>query len=117
MEDIVALGIKSIVLFGIPSKKDGFGNSAFDKDGITQQAIKTIKDTFGEKLVVITDVCLCQYTSHGHCGIIKNNKVDNDRTLDTLAKIALSHATLGADMVAPSADDGWPGENIERHSR
>jgi porphobilinogen synthase len=103
VEDIVALGIKAIILFGIPSKKDGFGNSAFDKDGIAQQAIKTIKDTFGEKLVVITDVCLCQYTSHGHCGIIKNNKVDNDRTLDTLAKIALSHATLGADMVAPSA--------------
>ena len=103
VEDIVALGIKAIILFGIPSKKDGFGNNAFDKDGITQQAIKTIKDTFGEKLVVITDVCLCQYTSHGHCGIFKNNKIDNDRTLDTLAKIALSHATLGADMVAPSA--------------
>jgi porphobilinogen synthase len=103
VEDIASLGVKAIILFGIPSKKDGFGSNAFDKNGIAQQAIKIIKDTFGERLVVITDVCLCQYTSHGHCGIIKNNRVDNDKTLDTLAKTALSHATLGADIVAPSA--------------
>jgi porphobilinogen synthase len=103
VEDIASLGVKAIILFGIPSKKDSFGSNAFDKNGIAQQAIKIIKDTFGERLVVITDVCLCQYTSHGHCGIIKNNRVDNDKTLDTLAKTALSHATLGADIVAPSA--------------
>ncbi len=103
VQEIVSLGIKAVILFGIPSKKDDFGNNSFDPNGIVQQAIKIIKDTFGDKLVVITDVCLCQYTSHSHCGIIKYNRIDNDLTLNTLAKISLSHAISGADMVAPSA--------------
>ena len=117
VEDIVALGIKAIILFGIPSKKDGFGNNAFDKDGIAQQAIKTIKDTFGEKLVVITDVCLCQYTSHGHCGIIKNNKVDNDRDFRHTCKNCFKSCDIGRRHCSTISYDGWPGENIERHSR
>jgi porphobilinogen synthase len=103
VEEIISLGIKAIILFGIPLKKDDFGNNSFVKNGIVQQAIKIIKDTFGDKLVIITDVCLCQYTSHSHCGIIKDNRIDNDYTLNTLAKIALSHAMSGADIVAPSA--------------
>ncbi len=103
IEEIVSLGVRSIVLFGIPSKKNDTGDISFDNNGIVQKATKMIKDAFGDKLVVITDVCLCQYTSHSHCGIIKNNKVDNDHTLSTLSKIALSHAIAGADIVAPSA--------------
>ncbi len=103
VEEIVSLGVRAIILFGIPSRKDNFGNKSFEKNGIVQQAIKIIKDTFGDELVVITDVCLCQYTSHSHCGIIKDNRIDNDRTLNILAKIALSHVKLGADIVAPSA--------------
>ncbi len=104
LEDIkeaVDLGIKAILLFGIPDKKDEVGSSAYTKNGIIQKAIKAIKDRFPE-LVVITDVCLCEYTSHGHCGIIKNGEVDNDSTLEQLAKIAVSHAKAGADIVAPS---------------
>jgi porphobilinogen synthase len=103
VKEIVSLGVKAIILFGIPSKKDDYGNNSFDKNGIVQQAIKIIKDTFGDDLVVITDVCLCQYTSHSHCGIIEGNRINNDHTLNVLAKIALSHAKSGADMVAPSA--------------
>ena len=103
VKEIVSLGIKAIILFGIPSKKDDFGNISFDQNGIVQQAIKTIKSTFGDKLAIISDVCLCQYTSHGHCGIIKDSKIDNDRTLSILSKTALSHAKSGVDMVAPSA--------------
>jgi porphobilinogen synthase len=103
VKEIITLGIKAIILFGIPLKKDNFGSSSFDQKGIVQQAIKIIKDTFGGKLAVISDVCLCQYTSHGHCGIIKDKRIDNDRTLSILAKTALSHAKSGADMVAPSA--------------
>ena len=104
VKEIVSLGVKAIILFGIPSKKDDNGNNSFDKNGIVQQAIKIIKDTFGDELVVITDVCLCQYTSHSHCGIIDgNSRINNDHTLNVLAKIALSHAKSGADMVAPSA--------------
>ncbi len=103
IEEIASLGIKAIILFGIPSRKDDSGDSSFDNNGIVQKATKITKDTFGDKLAVITDVCLCQYTSHSHCGIIKNNRIDNDHTLHTLSKIALSHAMAGADMVAPSA--------------
>jgi porphobilinogen synthase len=103
VEEIAALGVKAIILFGIPSEKDNSGNGAYDNNGIVQKATKAIKDAFGDKMAIITDVCLCQYTSHSHCGIIKNNKIDNDHTLGILSKIALSHATAGADMVAPSA--------------
>jgi len=95
------LGIKAVILFGIPDKKDEVGTSAYIKDGIIQRAVAKIKEKFPD-LVVITDVCLCEYTSHGHCGIIKNGEVDNDATLEQLAKVAVSHARAGADIVAPS---------------
>ncbi|GMT48399.1 MAG: delta-aminolevulinic acid dehydratase [bacterium] len=96
-----SLGIPGIILFGIPEHKDETGSSAFDPDGVVQAAIKTIKDAVPE-LLVITDVCMCEYTSHGHCGIIKGGEVLNDPTLELLQKEALSHARAGADMVAPS---------------
>lgn len=95
------LGIKAVLLFGIPFKKDEVGSSAFVKDGIIQKAVRRLKEKFPE-LVVITDVCLCEYTSHGHCGIVKNGEVDNDLTLEQLAKVAVSHAKAGVDIVAPS---------------
>ncbi|MFW6270666.1 MAG: porphobilinogen synthase [Bacillota bacterium] len=101
---LVETGIRSVILFGVPAaeaEKDEKGSKAWADDGIVQKAIKMIKDKFPQ-LLVITDVCLCQYTSHGHCGIIKNGKIDNDATLPYLSKIALSHAEAGADMVAPS---------------
>ena len=101
IKDIYKLGIPAIILFGIPEKKDELGTEAYAKDGIIQRAIKAIKDSVPE-IIVITDVCLCEYTSHGHCGVIKNNEVDNDATLELLAKEAVSHAEAGADMVAPS---------------
>ena len=98
--EVESLGIKSVILFGIPDHKDEEGSGAYGSDGIVQKAIKAIKD-FTE-LYVITDVCMCEYTNHGHCGRIINNDVDNDSTLDMLAREALSHAEAGADMVAPS---------------
>ena len=101
IEEIMNLGIKAVILFGIPDKKDEVGTSAYIKDGIIQRAIRKIKKEF-PRLVVITDVCMCEYTSHGHCGIIRNGEVDNDLTLEQLAKIAVSHAKAGADIVAPS---------------
>jgi len=101
VKDIYKLGIPAIILFGIPEKKDELGTEAYAKDGIIQRAIKAIKDSVPE-IIVITDVCLCEYTSHGHCGVIKNNEVDNDATLELLAKEAVSHAEAGVDMVAPS---------------
>ena len=96
------MGIPAILLFGIPEKKDESASGAFMKDGVIQQAVKRIKDRVSE-IVVITDVCLCEYTSHGHCGMIEKGDVDNDTTLEVLAETALSHAKAGADMVAPSA--------------
>ena len=95
------LGIPAIMLFGIPDKKDPLGTSAYAKNGIVQKATSALKNKIPD-LIVITDVCLCQYTDHGHCGIIKNNIIDNDASLDLLALTALSHAKAGADMVAPS---------------
>ncbi len=100
-KEIAALDIPGVILFGIPEHKDETGSSAFDADGPVQSAIKAIKDATPD-LLVMTDVCMCEYTSHGHCGIIKNNDVDNDSTLELLAKEALSHAEAGADLVAPS---------------
>ncbi len=99
--EIYRLGVPSIILFGIPEHKDEKGSSAYDEHGVVQKAIKAIKNAVPE-LYVITDVCMCEYTSHGHCGIIKNGDVDNDLTLEILAKEALSHVRAGADMVAPS---------------
>lgn len=95
------LGIPGIILFGIPEKKDPLGTGAYAEKGIVQNAVKAVKDKVPE-LLVITDVCLCQYTDHGHCGIVKDDVIDNDATLDLIAKTALSHAKSGADMVAPS---------------
>ena len=101
LESCVIAGIKSILLFGIPNIKDDMATSAYDDDGIVQRAVRSIKAKFPD-LFVITDVCLCEYMSHGHCGIVKDGDVDNDPTLELLAKTALSHARAGANMVAPS---------------
>ena len=96
------LGIPAVLLFGIPEKKDEVASGAFMKDGIVQQAVRRIKDKVPD-VIVITDVCLCEYTSHGHCGMIEKGEVDNDASLEVIAETALSHAKSGADMVAPSA--------------
>jgi porphobilinogen synthase len=95
------LGIPAVILFGIPDKKDATGSYGIISDGVVQRAIRAIKKKAPE-LVVITDVCLCEYTSHGHCGLLKGNEVDNDSTLVRLSQMAVSHARAGADMVAPS---------------
>jgi len=100
--DIAELDISGVLLFGIPSKKDKLGSEAYNEHGIIQQAIQVIKQT-NQKLIVVTDVCLCEYTDHGHCGITKGSEIKNDATLKILAKVALSHANAGADIVAPSA--------------
>ncbi len=94
-------GIPAVILFGIPKKKDPLATRAYAKDGIVQKAIKEIKNKLPD-LMVITDVCLCQYTDHGHCGVVEKGIIDNDATLDLLARAAISHAEAGADMVAPS---------------
>ncbi|HYJ14233.1 MAG TPA: porphobilinogen synthase, partial [Candidatus Limnocylindria bacterium] len=96
-----SLGIPAVILFGLPEHKDALGSEAYGDDGVVQQAIREIKSKLPE-LLVITDVCLCEYTDHGHCGVIKNGDVDNDSTLELLAKESLSHARAGADIVAPS---------------
>ena len=96
-------GVKSVILFGIPAKKDETGTSAFAKDGVIQKATRSLKKQFGGDLVVVADVCLCEYMSHGHCGIIKEGEVLNDETLDVLGKVAVSQAEAGVDIVAPSA--------------
>ena len=100
-EEVMGLGIPSVLLFGIPEHKDEVGSEAYSDEGIVQHAIKAIKNRTPE-LIVITDVCLCEYTSHGHCGPIKGDTVDNDATLDIIAKVAVNHARAGADIVAPS---------------
>jgi porphobilinogen synthase len=100
-QDVSALGIPAVILFGIPERKDAVASEACADDGVVQQAIRAIKDRLPE-LLVITDVCLCEYTDHGHCGVIKNGDVDNDSTLELLAKESVSHARAGADIVAPS---------------
>lgn len=99
--EIESLGIPAVILFGLPENKDESGSGAWAKDGIVQAAISAIKSETKD-LVVITDVCLCEYTSHGHCGLLKNEDVDNDLTLELLAKTAVSHVQAGADIVAPS---------------
>ncbi len=100
-EELWSLGIPSVILFGLPDKKDEKGSSSWADDGIVQRAVSAIKDQLPD-MVVMTDVCLCEYTDHGHCGLIKNGEVDNDATLELLARQALSHARAGADIVAPS---------------
>jgi porphobilinogen synthase len=100
-EELWSLGVPSVILFGLPDEKDEKGSSSWADDGIVQRAVSAIKDRLPD-MVVMTDVCLCEYTDHGHCGLIKNGEVDNDATLELLARQALSHAKAGADIVAPS---------------
>ena len=95
------LGLPAVIVFGLPDKKDPLGTKAYAKDGIVQKAVRAVKDKCPD-MMVITDVCLCQYTDHGHCGIVDKGVIDNDGSLDLLARTALSHAQAGADMVAPS---------------
>lgn len=102
LESLKKAGVDSIILFGIPDKKDEVGSGAYAEDGIIQRALREIRKQFGTELYLITDVCMCEYTSHGHCGVLRGHEVDNDPTLRLLAKTALSHAEAGADMVAPS---------------
>jgi len=99
--EIAAAGVGALLLFGVPAAKDDAGSGAYDPEGIVQMAVRALKDAHPE-LVVITDVCLCAYTSHGHCGVVRGNEVDNDITVELLAKTAISHAEAGADAVAPS---------------
>ena len=101
-EAVAHLGIPAVLLFGLPARKDGAGTEAYNPDGIIQEAVRTIKQATPQ-LLVITDVCLCEYTDHGHCGAVVDGRVDNDATLELLAKTAISHAEAGADVVAPSA--------------
>ena len=103
IQKIIDLGIPAIMLFGIPTQKDEAGSSAFDDNGIVQKAASQIREKFGDKIVIMADVCLCQFTSTGHCGIISGDKIDNDISLDTLSKIAVSLAKAGVDTVSPSA--------------
>jgi len=100
-QEVARLGIPAVILFGIPEHKDEFGSAAYHPEGVVQQAIQTIKKSVPQ-LLVVTDVCLCEYTSHGHCGMVANGDVDNDQTLPLLAKTAVSHFEAGADIVAPS---------------
>lgn len=101
VKEIAALGIPAVILFGIPEHKDAYGSEAYAKDGIIQQAVRAIKDSVTD-LLVITDTCLCEYTSHGHCGVVEHGSVKNDPTIELLAKAAVSQAEAGADMIAPS---------------
>ncbi|MGI0048747.1 MAG: porphobilinogen synthase, partial [Nitrososphaera sp.] len=103
VDRIMDLGINAVILFGLPSRKDPGATTAFDDKGIVQKSIELVRKQFGSKVAIVTDVCLCQYTTHGHCGLVVNKKIDNDRSIDALAKVAVSHAKAGADIVAPSA--------------
>jgi len=100
-KDTASMGIPAVLLFGLPADKDPQGTEAYAEDGIIQQAVRAVKETIPD-LLVVTDVCLCEYTSHGHCGVVEEGRVRNDPTLDLLARTAVSHVEAGADMVAPS---------------
>lgn len=102
VRELIVIGVKSIILFGIPNHKDEWGSEAYNEEGIVQKAIRALKQNFGHKIYIISDVCLCEYTSTGHCGLIKEGRIDNDSTLPLLSKTALSHVRAGVDMVAPS---------------
>ena len=99
--DLQAAGLGAVILFGIPAEKDEAGSGAYDSEGVVQMAVRALKEAHPD-LTVITDVCLCEYTSHGHCGVVRDGEVDNDLTIELLAKTAISHADAGADVVAPS---------------
>jgi porphobilinogen synthase len=100
-EELLGLGISSVILFGIPEEKDDEGSGAYAADGIVQRALRALRERYPD-LVLITDVCLCEYTSHGHCGVIENGEVANDASIELLARTAVSHVEAGADVVAPS---------------
>src|SRR6476660_3628329 len=100
-DELTRLGVKAVILFGIPDEKDDEGSGAWDDDGVVQRALRELRPRFPE-LVLLTDVCLCEYTAHGHCGVIHDGVVDNDATLDLLARTAVSHVDAGADVVCPS---------------
>lgn len=102
LEALLEAGVDKVMFFGIPEHKDEVGSQAYAQDGIIQKALEKARADFGDELYLLTDVCMCEYTSHGHCGLLKGQEVDNDPTLELLAKTALSHAEAGADMVAPS---------------
>jgi len=99
---LAELGVPAILLFGIPARKDAEGTAAWDPDGIVQQALRAVRAEFGDRLVLIGDLCLCEYTDHGHCGLLKGGAVDNDATLEAYARIAVSYAAAGVDFVGPS---------------
>jgi porphobilinogen synthase len=101
VEELTGLGVSAVILFGIPEEKDEEGSGAYDDDGIVQQALRALRERFPE-LVLIGDVCLCEYTSHGHCGVLDGEEIDNDATLDLLVRTAVSQVEAGADVVAPS---------------
>jgi len=103
VKQTVEQGVKAVILFGVPSKKDETGSEAFAVDGVVQRAVRSLKNEFGDEIVVVTDVCLCEYTTHGHCGVVENGEIANDATLEILQKVAVSHAEAGADIVAPSS--------------
>ena len=102
IEELCGLSIPAVLLFGIPNEKDEVGSGAYDESGVIQKAIRAIKGRFGSEMLVIADLCLCEYTSHGHCGVIKDGQILNDPSIELLANAALSHARAGADLVAPS---------------
>ena len=102
IKDDIAAGVRTVLLFGIPDFKDSAGSEAYSENGIVQQAVRLIKREFGDSILVITDVCLCEFTDHGHCGLVEEGNVLNDATLELLARTAVSHAEAGADIVAPS---------------
>lgn len=99
--EVEEVGVRGVILFGIPEHKDEVGCGAYDNEGIIQRAVKKVRE-LSKELFIITDVCMCQYTSHGHCGVLEGSKVDNDKSLKYISEIALSHAKAGADMIAPS---------------
>ena len=102
VEEGLEAGVKSFLLFGIPASKDEKGSGAYDEEGVIQQALRSLRKSFGQDIYLVSDVCLCEYTSHGHCGLIENQTVTNDQTLPLLAQTGLSHIQAGADMLAPS---------------
>ncbi len=111
IQQVIDLGIRGIILFGIPSYKHDDGNTAYSSTGIVQRSVDLIRKNFGDRIAIITDVCLCQYTTHGQCGVVVRDSVDNDKSIEILAKVALSHAKAGTDIVAPSAMmDGQVGQ-------
>lgn len=102
LEELLKAGVNKVMFFGIPGYKDEMGSQAYAEDGIVQKGLRKAREAFGREMYLITDVCMCEYTSHGHCGVLQGQEVENDATLDLLAKTALSHVQAGADMVAPS---------------